>query len=49
MAKRTASAIQISDEELLKRSSANPNMRFELVDGELRAAPPVGGHSGKIE
>jgi len=49
MAKRTASAIHISDEELLKISSANPNMRFELVEGELVAMTPVGGHSGKIE
>jgi Uma2 family endonuclease len=48
MAKRIASAIQISDEEILKISSANPNMRFELVEGELVAMTPVGGHSGKI-
>jgi Uma2 family endonuclease len=49
MAKRTASAIHISDEELLKISSANPNMRFELVEGELVAMTPVGGHSGELE
>jgi Uma2 family endonuclease len=49
MAKRHTSAIQISDEELLKISSANPNMRFELVEGELVAMTPVGGHSGELE
>jgi Uma2 family endonuclease len=49
MAKRTTSSIQISDEELLKISSANPNMRFELVEGELVAMTPVGGHTGELE
>jgi Uma2 family endonuclease len=49
MAKRTTSSIQISDEELLKISTANPNMRFELVEGELVAMTPVGGHSGELE
>jgi Uma2 family endonuclease len=49
MAKRISSAIQISDEELLKISSANPNIRFELVEGELVAMTPVGGHSGELE
>jgi Uma2 family endonuclease len=49
MAKRSASATQISDEELLKISSANPNMRFELVEGELVAMTPVGGRSGGLE
>jgi Uma2 family endonuclease len=49
MARRHTSAIQISDEELLKISSANPNMRFELVEGELVAMTPVGGHSGSLE
>jgi len=41
--------MQISDEELLKISSANPNMRFELVEGELVAMTPVGGRSGELE
>jgi Uma2 family endonuclease len=49
MVKRTTSSIQISDEELLKISSANPNMRFELVEGELVAMTPVGGHTGELE
>jgi len=49
MAKRKPSGSKISDEELLKISSANPNMRFELVEGELVAMTPVGGHSGEIE
>jgi len=49
MVKRISSAVQISDEELLKISSANPNMRFELVEGELVAMTPVGGHSGGLE
>jgi Uma2 family endonuclease len=49
MAKRATSATKISDEELLKISSANPNMRFELVEGELVALTPVGGHSGEVE
>jgi Uma2 family endonuclease len=49
MTKRNSSAIQISDEELLKISSANPSMRFELVEGELLAMTPVGGHSGELE
>jgi Uma2 family endonuclease len=49
MAKRIDSATQISDEELLKISSANPNMRFELIEGELVAMTPVGGHSGELE
>ena len=49
MAKRVTSALEISDEELLKISSANPNMRFELVEGELVAMTPVGGHSGELE
>ena len=49
MAKRPTSDIQITDEELLKISSANPNMRFELVEGELVAMTPVGGHSGGLE
>jgi Uma2 family endonuclease len=49
MSKRTPSSTQISDEELLKISSANPNMRFELVEGELVAMTPVGGHSGELE
>ena len=49
MAKRIASATEISDEELLKIGSANPNMRFELVEGELVAMTPVGGHSGELE
>jgi hypothetical protein len=45
MAKQTTSSIHISDEELLKISSANPNMRFELVEGELVTMTPVGGHT----
>ena len=40
---------RITDEELLKISSANPNLRFELVGGELIAMPPVGEHSGYLE
>jgi Uma2 family endonuclease len=46
MAKRISSSVQISDEKLLKISSANPNMRFELVEGGLVAKTPAGGHSG---
>lgn len=49
MTKRIASAFQITGEELLKISSANPNMRFELVEGELVAMTPVGGHLGELE
>ena len=49
MTKQDSSGYQISDEELLKISSANPNMRFELVEGELVAITPVGGHSGELE
>ena len=49
MAKKIVSAYKITDEELLKISSANPNMRFELVEGELVAMTPVGGHSGELE
>jgi Uma2 family endonuclease len=45
MAKQTTSSTHISDEELLKISSANPNMRFELVEGELVTMTPVGGHT----
>lgn len=41
--------MQITEEELLQTSTANPNMRFELVDGELVAMTPVGGHSGELE
>jgi len=39
----------ITDEELLKISAANPNMRFELVKGELITMPPVGEISGELE
>jgi Uma2 family endonuclease len=49
MSKRIASPSQITDEELLKISSANPNMRFEFVEGELVAITPVGGRSGELE
>ena len=40
---------QITDEELLKISSANPNFLFELVKGELITMTPVGGFSGNLE
>ena len=39
----------ITDEELLRISSANPNMRFEHVDGELIAMTPVSEHSAFLE
>jgi len=39
----------ITDDELLKISSANPELRFELVDGELIAMPPLGSYSGHLE
>lgn len=46
---RLTESIYISDDELLKISSANPNMRFERANGELIAMTPVGEHSAFLE
>ena len=46
---RKTGSIDITDNELLKISSANPNMRFEFVEGELIAMTPVGEHSAFLE
>ena len=45
----TVRSIHISDDKLLKISSANPGMRFERVEGELIAMTPVGEHSAFLE
>jgi Uma2 family endonuclease len=43
-------SIEISDEELLKLSSKNPELRFERsADGSLVTMPPTGGISGNRE
>ncbi len=39
--RRAKKTVSITDEELLKISSANTNMRFEIVDGELIAMTPL--------
>lgn len=38
----------VGDEELLGISSANPELRFELVNSEVIAMPPTGGRSGNL-
>lgn len=39
----------ITEDELLRISAANANMRFELVQGELVTMPPTGYYSGRLE
>jgi Uma2 family endonuclease len=41
--------LEITDEELLKLSAKNDNLRFERVNGELIAMSPVGEFSGNLE
>ena len=47
--RRAKKTVSITDEELLKISSANTNMRFEIGRWELIAMTPVGEHSGYLE
>ncbi len=46
---RPVKPVHITEYELLKISSANPNMRLEFVDGELIAMTPVGEHAAYLE
>lgn len=40
---------RISEDELLRVSARNENLRFELVDGELIVMPPAGGYYAELE
>lgn len=46
---RMLAAPTISEDEFLKINSRYPDLRLELVEGEVVAMPPAGGESGRLE